>query len=177
MTSLIWNPPTTKFSPDSKLHNLIIQPWRCENRHIISTQNPHMWQLPQASLPPPSPPIRLPSNQIFIPSPPKINSLHYITISMLQINKNFIFSTYTIFISTTYSFCTQVILILDFNQCSIQNVAFIFKRGRMVKITPQDSHHLIKKSPNIISHNPPHNTIWKTLNSGPSFDRFWSSSF
>lgn len=49
MTFLIWNPPTTKFSPDSKLHNLIIQPWRCENRHIISTQNPHMWHLPQAS--------------------------------------------------------------------------------------------------------------------------------
>ena len=72
---------------------------------------------------------------------------------MLQPNKTFIFScsycSSTIFIVTSYSLYTQVMLILILIDVQYsQNVVFSFEKGSNGQIHFfSDSHHLIKKSP------------------------------
>ena len=78
-------------------------------------------------------PIRLPSHQIFIP--PLNNNIF-----MLELSKNFIFScshcSCTI-ILTLFSLYTQAMLILILIEVQyLQNVAFSFKKVRMVKFIP-----------------------------------------
>ena len=107
---------------------------------------------------PPPGEIYIPPHQIFIPSPPKVNSFlslpHLIKMFKLQPNKNVIFSyshcsSCTIFVLISYSFDTQAMLLLILIDVQYsQNAVFSFeKRSNCQNHSSSGSYCPVKKSP------------------------------